>query len=225
LVEFQRLTGCRPGEACAVRLCHIEMKGAVWLYRPVQHKTAWKGKTRTIAIGPKAQEILREFFVPDLDVYLFSPARAVEELNAERSARRKTPKWPSHMRRNETKRAGVRRKRPPADRYNRLGYLTAVARACDRAFPPPSPLGKHDDETAVSWKARLTKDQKTELAAWRKAHHWHPNQLRHTFATRVRKLRGLEAAQVALGHARADVTQVYAERNEALAAEVAAMIG
>ena len=44
-------------------------------------------------------------------------------------------------------------------------------------------------------------------------------------ATRVRKEFGLEAAQVLLGHSRADVTQVYAERNEALAVEVAAKIG
>jgi integrase len=55
--------------------------------------------------------------------------------------------------------------------------------------------------------------------------HWHPYQLRHTFATRVRKNHGLEAAQVLLGHSRADVTQVYAERNEELAATVAAKIG
>jgi integrase len=54
---------------------------------------------------------------------------------------------------------------------------------------------------------------------------WSPNQLRHSFATRVRKEHGLEAAQVLLGHARADVTQVYAERNEELAAAVAARIG
>ena len=35
---------------------------------------------------------------------------------------------------------------------------------------------------------------------------WHPNQLRHTRATEVRKQFGLEAAQVVLGHAKADVT-------------------
>ena len=58
-----------------------------------------------------------------------------------------------------------------------------------------------------------------------KVAHWHPNQLRHTYATKVRKAHGLEAAQVLLGHSRADVTQVYAERNEGLAATVAAMIG
>ena len=34
-----------------------------------------------------------------------------------------------------------------------------------------------------------------------------------------------QAAQVLLGHSRADVTQVYAERNEELAATVAAKIG
>lgn len=58
-----------------------------------------------------------------------------------------------------------------------------------------------------------------------KVEHWHPYQLRHSFGTRVRKEHGLEAAQVVLGHARADVTQVYAERNEELAVAVAAKIG
>lgn len=54
---------------------------------------------------------------------------------------------------------------------------------------------------------------------------WHPNQLRHLFATKVRRLHGLEAAQVLLGHARADITQIYAETNLALAAKVAGEIG
>jgi integrase len=54
---------------------------------------------------------------------------------------------------------------------------------------------------------------------------WHPNQLRHSLATRTRKQFGLEAAQVLLGHSRADVTQVYAERDEALAFRLAAEIG
>jgi len=49
---------------------------------------------------------------------------------------------------------------------------------------------------------------------------WHPNQLRHNAATRIRREYGLEAAQVVLGHARADVTQVYAERDMARAIQV-----
>lgn len=54
---------------------------------------------------------------------------------------------------------------------------------------------------------------------------WSPNRLRHLRATTIRKEHGLEAAQVALGHARADVTQVYAERDRRLAAEVARQTG
>ncbi len=46
--------------------------------------------------------------------------------------------------------------------------------------------------------------------------HWHANQLRHSKATEVRRQFGLEAAQVSLGHAKADVTQVYAERDARL---------
>lgn len=49
---------------------------------------------------------------------------------------------------------------------------------------------------------------------------WSPNQLRHTSATDIRREFGLEAAQVILGHATADVTQVYAERNAENAREI-----
>jgi integrase len=54
---------------------------------------------------------------------------------------------------------------------------------------------------------------------------WHPNQLRHTTATRIRRLYSLEAAQVVLGHAKADVTQVYAERDLSKAHEIMGQIG
>jgi len=54
---------------------------------------------------------------------------------------------------------------------------------------------------------------------------WHPNQLRHAAATAIRARYGLEAAQVVLGHAQADVTQVYAEKDFALARRVAAEVG
>lgn len=49
--------------------------------------------------------------------------------------------------------------------------------------------------------------------------------MRHTFGTEVRKSHGLEASQAALGHAKADVTQVYAERDLTLTAKVAAERG
>lgn len=55
--------------------------------------------------------------------------------------------------------------------------------------------------------------------------HWSPNQLRHTAGTEVRKLFGVESAQVTLGHTKADTTQIYAEKNAELAREVARRIG
>jgi integrase len=55
--------------------------------------------------------------------------------------------------------------------------------------------------------------------------HWHPHQLRHSHATEVRRMFGLEAAQVALGHSQAGITELYAERDLTLATKVASQIG
>jgi integrase len=224
LIEFQRLTGCRPTEACLLRRSDIDMNGADWEYKPKQHKTAWRGKARCIPIGPKAQELLKGYFTPNISDFLFSPARATEELRLERAAKRKTPKYPSHIKRNEEKRAR-NRKRPPTDRYTRFSYLTAITRACDRAFPPVGELARREDESEAKWRERLTAEERDRVRTWQREHHWHPNQLRHSYATKARREFGLEAAQVVLGHSRADVTQVYAERDQALAAKVAAQIG
>ncbi len=54
---------------------------------------------------------------------------------------------------------------------------------------------------------------------------WTPLQLKHTAATAIRARYGLEASQVVLGHAKADVTQIYAERDLAKAHAVMAEIG
>lgn len=54
---------------------------------------------------------------------------------------------------------------------------------------------------------------------------WGPNRLRHSFATDVRREHGLEAVQICLGHSRADVSQIYAERDMAKGLEIARKIG
>ena len=55
--------------------------------------------------------------------------------------------------------------------------------------------------------------------------HFHPHQLRHTAATRIRKEMGLDAARAALGHRNLSITDDYAELDQALAAEVASRMG
>lgn len=55
--------------------------------------------------------------------------------------------------------------------------------------------------------------------------HWHPHQLRHAAASRVRAAAGLDAAQVILGHRHAQTTEIYAEADRAKAAEIMARVG
>jgi integrase len=54
---------------------------------------------------------------------------------------------------------------------------------------------------------------------------WHPHQLRHTAGTAIRKKYGVEIAQVILGHATLDATEIYAERDVARAIKIVREIG
>jgi integrase len=54
---------------------------------------------------------------------------------------------------------------------------------------------------------------------------WHPNQLRHSMATQIRKGFNLDAARAVLGHTSPAVTEVYAELDAETAANVMARIG
>jgi integrase len=204
LIEFQRYTGCRPGEAVLLRAVDLDTSGPVWLYKPQHHKTEYAGKERVIALGPRAQAVVREFLKPDVGAYLFSPADAIQEHRDMLHARRKTPL--SCGNRPGTNRK-ARPQKSPGARYTPDSYRRAITEACRKAFPVPTDLTGADAKQ------------------WQHGHEWAPNQLRHSFATHVRRDFGLDAAQVALGHSSADVTQIYAEKNLALAAQVALKIG
>jgi integrase len=137
VILFQLHTGCRPGEALCLKPRRLARGGDVWVYRPGRHKTAHHGKGRRIFVGPRAQEVLRPWLegVGD-DEYVFSPVRAEALRQARRRARRKTPLWPSHLRRQATRRKAVPR-RPKRDRYDVASYRRAVKRACRLAGVPP----------------------------------------------------------------------------------------
>jgi integrase len=220
LVRVQLYTGMRPGEACLMRACDIDMTGKVWLYRPQSHKTAHHGHQRVVAIGPRAQEAILPLLALDTQTYLFSPRIALDELRTDRRRMRKTPVQPSQ----ENRRKG-RPKKAPGDRYTPSSYAHAVAKACDRAFPPPEQLAKGEAETDIEWTARLTSEQKVELLRWRREHRWHPHQLRHTAATEIRREVGLDAARAVLGHRSPAITEVYAELDAGKAIEVMARLG
>jgi integrase len=54
---------------------------------------------------------------------------------------------------------------------------------------------------------------------------WHPHQLRHSAATRLRKEYGVELARIILGHRTAFTTEIYAEVDRLQAVEVMAKVG
>ena len=203
MVEVQWLTGMRPGEVCTLRPTDIDTTAPVWVFRPAYSKMSHKGRSRVVAIGPKAQTVLASFTPPSPTDYYFSPRASVAQFHAERAANRRTPKYPSHIARNAAVRVGTAERRPRPC-YTTASYGYAIRRAVERANAPFV-------EAAVELDLHVSA--------------WAPNQLRHAHGTAVRHRYGLEAAQVVLGHERADVTQVYAEKNLALAVKVAAEIG
>lgn len=239
MVELQRHTGMRPGEACNLSLGEMHRSGELWLYRPTQHKTAHHGKDRVIPLGPRARGVLVAFLTGD-----HPPPAGFDRIDlADHTARLVAA--------DAYQEAGRDR---DAALLRDLSRTVVFVAGCvvDPAAPVFSPKVAREERYRLMRARRKSKVQpsqksrrkenpkrapKDRFSDERYAHavgdaaekagvpHWHPNQLRHLFATEVRREYGLEAAQVLLGHWRADVTQVYAERNEGLAITVAAKIG
>jgi len=209
MVRFQLLTGARPGEVCKLRPCFVDRTKEVWEFNVQGHKTEHHGRSRIIFIGPLAQKILAKYLLRPSTAACFSPAEVVQGHRKDRTSRRVTPLSCGNR---PGKRAGVApvkgaKPRSPGQFYTPNSYRRAIHNACDKAFPPPEGL------------------EADALKEWRSSQRWSPNQLRHTAGTEIRKRFGLEAAQVILGHAAADVTQVYAERDADKARDVAKQIG
>ena len=234
LIDLQLLTGSRGGELFTLRRSDIDRSRQVWTHTPAQHKTAWHGKSRTICFGPRAQQILAPFLLRADDAFLFSPAEAEKERRQELHEARRTPlscgNRPGTNVRDEPR-------RDPGDHYTKDSYCRAIQRACVLAFPAPKELARkkvfgHKSgkskrwESQAEWRKRLGEEKWQQLQQWTREHRWHPHQLRHTAATIIRREFGLEAAQVALGHSSALITDaVYAERDRAKVEEVMIKIG
>ena len=176
-----------------------------------------------IYLGPRSQKVLRPFLDRPTTAFLFSPAEAMADRRAAASEARKTP--PAQGNGPGTNRVESPRKRP-GDRYTPTSYLRSIQKAGDRGFPPPIALARRADEAASEWSERLSEREREQLAEWRKTHRWTPYQLRHNAATTIRARFGLEAAQIALGHSSAILTDaVYAERDCTQSVEIARRLG
>jgi hypothetical protein len=194
------------GGALLEKPCDIDRSEKVWKYQPERHKTEHYGRERVICLGPLARATIARYLDGEHGEHCFRPRDSEAKRRASRHEARKTPlscgNRPGTNRRRRPKRAA-------GGKYSVDSYRRAIHRACDKAFLASADVAADP----------------IELAAWQSKHRWSPNQLRHTAATDIRRRFGLEAAQVVLGHAAANVTQVYAERDYALAARVAEAVG
>lgn len=217
MIELQRLTGMRPGEVVIMRGRDLEMTGRLWQYRPSFHKTDRLGQDRVVTLGPRAQAIVRPFLRSSLDEFLFRPDEADvvrrEALHAARVTPLSCGNKPGSNVKDEPQ-------VQPGERYRVDSYARAILRGCQKAWPAPIPAELKGKERKA-WIA----EHRDEIKRWDKEHSWTPHRLRHSFATKVRREYGIEAARVLLGHQHVGVTEVYAERDESVASTVALKIG
>jgi len=197
MIQFGVHTGARPGETVRLRWCDIDAEQEVWQYRPGRHKTEHRQKKRVILIGPVLQKLLLKLGGSDQD-YVFRPTEA--------------PGAGDNV----------------GERYSTESYRTAVIRACERAFGCPAGLRVDHGRKPYSGEDKKEFQIRRQKACeWRQGHAWTPAQLRHNYATNVRRdsEKGLEAAQVGLGHSDIKTTQRYAEPNMDAAIEYARQFG
>jgi len=100
MLLFAYRTGARPGEVCALKPCHLDRTGKVWVYHvpPDANKTEHHDQERKVYIGRRAKKILEPWLEGISEgVYVFSPARADRLRQKARRDARKTPLYPSHV--------------------------------------------------------------------------------------------------------------------------------
>jgi integrase len=106
LIQVQRLTGARGGELLSMTPAAVDRTKDVWLFAVDDHKTAHHGHSRVIAIGPRAQRLLKPrmqglgenelVFAVRRDSYTTAVARACEKYNRRHPDRPIEP-WSPHQ--------------------------------------------------------------------------------------------------------------------------------
>ena len=126
----QMLTGARPAELRKLRLEEVQKPrdGVVWRANLKKHKTAHKGKSRTLFFGPRARAAMAPLLVDcEPGDYIFSPRRSQAIRYAAMRAARQSKVQPSQI-----DRSGNGPKRP-GPCYSSSAYRIGVHRSCERA--------------------------------------------------------------------------------------------
>jgi integrase len=219
MVRMQLLTGMRSGELFDLRTIDLDTTKPVWVYAPLHHKTAHRGRTRQIFIGPEAQEIIRPRLKNDLQAFIFSPSDLYEWRDAQLS-----PTYKRH--RQRVRISTIKRGRKPRRRLARFTthyYRFRIIAACDKAEAKARKDAGEEMPKVGKYFSQITERWIDNTK--RRVKRFHPHQLRHTFATEVAAKFGPEIARVLLGHNDRRTTDIYAEPNTAAAVDAIAKAG
>lgn len=195
MVKLHDLTGMRSGELVILRTCDIEISAEG---KPWLYRPA---KHKTMNHGHERIVPIGPLAQAVLKPFLKPDVQAFvfspEQARAERDAV-KREKRKSKVQPSQVCRKKKRPKMQPGLRYTTASYRRALEYATKQAV-----------------KAGLLPE----------GTHWHPHQLRHNCATRIRKRYGLDAVRAMLGHRTVTQSAEYAELDEELAAATAASVG
>jgi integrase len=196
MIEVQQLCGGRPQDIVEMRAADIDRNATVWEYQPRRYKT----------------EHHDEEARSDAGRVIFLGPRAQEILKPFLTA--DPEDYFFSPQRSEEQRLAERR-------LNRKTPLW------------PSHL-QHQARKRGNRERAAVRDH-YDVASYRRAIRraclrasipvWHPNQLRHSRLTEIRKRFGLEASKACAGHREIGVTQHYAENDRNLARDVMQQIG
>jgi integrase len=229
-VRFLMHTGARCGEACQLTLADVDRSADVWLFAPPRHKAAWRNKPRVIAIGPRGQEVLREF------IRIRCPECGVEGRPPLIGSRDGALCGPCADRMDEQDICGPWQRfeghAPDAPLFSPAAQreeIHAAMRARRQTAVQPSQACRKKAKAQRLpglWFVVAAVDMAIRRACKKAAvGHWHPHQLRHLHGARARAAAGLDGAQAALGHATPLMTEHYSRLQAEKAAEVARRIG
>lgn len=134
MVEFQLLVGCRPGEVVAIKPCMVDRSTDVWTITLDKHKGAWRGHSRFIYVGPKAQRILTKYLLRSADSFCFSPIESEKERQQLRHAARVTPLGQGNKPGSNVTRTP---RKKPGECFTAGTYARSIRSACLRGKVEP----------------------------------------------------------------------------------------
>jgi integrase len=135
MIRFQQLVGCRPGELVTITPAMVNRSSEVWTITLAKHKTAYRGKQRTIYVGPKAQKILTKYLLRSEDAACFSPVESEKERRQTKHDARVTPL--SCGNRPGSNRIARKPRKAPGEAFSTGTYARSVRSACLRAKVTP----------------------------------------------------------------------------------------